>query len=61
MVVKLFHGVFGLLFRGKGDKCVTSIVAIEIHHHPYFINVAKLQKTCKHDHFILLQVKVLFD
>lgn len=44
IVVELFHGILSLLFCGEGNKCITSIVAIEVHHHPYFVNFAKLQR-----------------
>lgn len=43
IVVELFHGILSLLFCGKGNKCIASIVAIEVHHHSYFVNFAKLQ------------------
>ncbi len=44
IVVELFHGILSLLFCGEGNKCIASIVAIEVHHHPYFVNFAKLQR-----------------
>lgn len=44
IVVELFHGILSLLFCGKGNKCIASIVAVEVHHHPYFVNFAKLQR-----------------
>ncbi len=44
IVVELFHGILSLFFCGEGNKCIASIVAIEVHHHPYFVNFAKLQR-----------------
>lgn len=42
VVVKLLHGCPGFLFVGEGDKGVTSIVPIEVHHHPHLVDLTKL-------------------
>lgn len=44
VIVELFHGILSLLFCGEGNKCIASIVAIEVHHHPYFVYAAELQR-----------------
>lgn len=44
IVVELFHGILSLLFSGEGNKRIASIVAIEVHHHPYFVNFAELRR-----------------
>lgn len=42
VVVKLLHSCPGFLFVGEGDKGVTSIVPIEVHHHPHLVDLTKL-------------------
>lgn len=38
----MLHGILGFLFSAEGDKSVATVVPVEIHHHPYFIDFAKL-------------------
>lgn len=43
VVVELLHGCFGLLFGAEGDEGVTSVVPIEVHHHPHLVDLTKLE------------------
>lgn len=43
VVIELLHGCFGLLFCAEGHECVTTVVTIEVHHHPHLIDLTKLK------------------
>lgn len=44
IVVELLHGSPGLLFVAEGDKGVSSVVPIEVHHHPHLVDLSKLKR-----------------
>lgn len=47
-IVQLSDCVPGLLFAGECDKSISSVVPVEVHHHPHFIDSTNLGKKAKH-------------
>lgn len=43
VVIELLHGCFGLLFCAEGHEGITTVVTIEVHHHPHLIDLTKLE------------------